>query len=117
MSLILDGDGLNGYPCRDQPGTSTDEFLWEGDPDITNLSDYRKWNNLTYPAPKQEIYAACEWNNEGDNGVDLDFKVVHDIYNYGHIREHENYKNDYPKDEKDGYVSYPHPHPLVKLDE
>ncbi len=129
FSQVWDGDGTNingdmvggpGYPCRDQPGTSVDAFVWEGDP---NESGEAKWINKEYPAPRQKVDPVCEWNNKyyvddesAENeidGNDIDFVVVNDPHMLKQIQEGRDFKNDTVRD---GYISYPYPHPYVKLD-
>jgi len=79
----------NGYPCRDQIGRSTDEWLW------TDLNPY----------PPQELDPAYFWNNKrGTNDV---VPFIHN--NCGDwIQEGRDYHTGM---EKPGYLPYTYPHP------
>jgi len=82
----------NGYPCRDQIGRSTDQWLWTS----------------TNPYPPQELDPAYFWNNKhGANDV---IPFIHN--NCGDwIQEGRDY---HVGTEKLGYTPYPYPHPLTE---
>ncbi len=121
FSQTWDGDGtingelvgVAGYPCRDQIGTSTDSSFWEGDPDITTPWNSAKWSNPAYKAPIQDVDPACEWDNTNDDGTAVDFRVLFSSSD-DFIQEGRDFKSD---TKREGYVSYPYPHPLVKLEQ
>ena len=88
-----DGNENGGYPCRDQIGRSSDQYLWTS----------------STPYPPQALDPAYAWNNKigqsevvfGKHGCDLS-KV--------HIQENRDYYNNVAKP---GYSPYTYPHPLI----
>jgi hypothetical protein len=54
------GPGQSGWLCRDQPGASTDAFLWD----------------FSSPAPPQQMAPMYAWNNKGNGGVEMPFDVL-----------------------------------------
>jgi hypothetical protein len=85
--------GEGGYPCRDQPGRSTDKWLWT-DKD---------------PYPPQELDPCYCWNNKHE-GKDVVF-FPHDLCSSGHIKEGRDYFNNV---KRPGYTPYTYPHPLIQ---
>ena len=84
----------NGYPCRDQIGRSTDEFLWT---DAT-------------PYPPQAHEPAYAWNNKhGEN--DVTFALHNCALGRSHLKSGRDYFNNV---QKPGYIPYKYPHPLRK---
>ncbi len=93
---LWDGNeaGQNGYPCRDQPGRSTDQWLW----------------TASNPYPPQELDPVYEWNNL-KNGNDISF-FSHDTCSANHIQEGREFYNDI---QRPNYVPYPYPHPIALI--
>jgi hypothetical protein len=90
---IYDGNtpGMNGYPCRDQIGRSTD-------------------SGITTPQVLEPLY---EWNNtyNGQNvNIILNPAMCPEMAN--HIKENRDFYNDTPRP---GYTPYQYPHPLTLL--
>jgi hypothetical protein len=79
-SSWIDGNtpGESGWLCRDQPGASTDAFLWD----------------FSTPAPAQQKAPMYAWNNTGNGGVEMPFTVLDfcDL-NLLHIQENRDYYN------------------------
>ena len=76
----LDGNepGQSGYLCRDQPGASTDAFLWD----------------FSSPAPAQQKAPMYAWNNKGNGGIEMPFTVLDFCeLNLLHIQENRDYYN------------------------
>jgi hypothetical protein len=76
----IDGNqpGGSGWLCRDQPGASTDAYLWD----------------FSSPAPAQEQAPMYAWNNKGNGGVEMPF-TVHELCELDslHIQEGRDYFN------------------------
>jgi hypothetical protein len=76
----IDGNepGQSGWLCRDQPGASTDAFLWD----------------FSSPAPAQQKDPMYAWNNHGNGGVEMPFEVLGfcDL-NLLHIQENRDFYN------------------------
>lgn len=87
--------GGNGYPCRDQIGRSTDQWLW------TSINPY----------PPQALEPAYSWNNKyGSNSVN--FGIYNGCANtFVHIKSGRDFYDNTPKA---GYVPYTYPHPLTQ---
>ena len=83
---------LSGYPCRDQIGRSTDQWLW----------------TTTTPYPPQSLDPAYSWNNKY-GAQNVIFSVYGDGINNTHIKEGRDYFNNA---QKPGYIPYTYPHPL-----
>ncbi|MCK4528734.1 T9SS type A sorting domain-containing protein [candidate division WOR-3 bacterium] len=81
----------NGYPCRDQIGRSTDEYLWT---DGT-------------PYPPQDHEPAYSWNNKY-GGDDVNFSIHNNCH--VHIQSGRDY---FDNVQKPGYTPYTYPHPLI----
>ncbi len=79
-SSWIDGNqpGESGWLCRDQPGASTDAFLWD----------------FSSPAPAQQRAPMYAWNNKGNGGVEMPF-TVHELCNLDmvHIQENRDFYN------------------------
>jgi len=79
-SSWIDGNetGQSGWLCRDQPGASTDAFLWD----------------FSSPAPAQQKAPMYAWNNRGNGGVEMPFTVLDfcDL-NLIHIQENRDFYN------------------------
>ncbi len=79
-SSWIDGNtpGGSGWLCRDQPGASTDAFLWD----------------FSTPAPAQQKAPMYAWNNKGNGGVEIPFTVLDfcDL-NLLHIQENRDFFN------------------------
>jgi hypothetical protein len=76
----IDGNepGGSGYLCRDQPGASTDAFLW----------DFKS------PPPAQQKTPMYAWNNNGAGGAEMPFEVLDFCAaNLLHIQEDREYFN------------------------
>lgn len=88
--------GKGGYPCRDQIGRSTDQWLW------TSQNPY----------PPQALEPAYFWNNKhGVNDVGV---YVHNCdANRNHIQQNRDW---YFNVAKPGYKPYTYPHPLRQTD-
>jgi hypothetical protein len=84
--------GQAGYPCRDQIGRSTDQWLWTS----------------SKPYPPQALDPAYVWNNKhGDNDVII---IQHSCETSAfHIQPNRDYYNNV---KKPGYTPYTYPHPL-----
>ena len=83
----------DGYPCRDQIGRSTDQWLWSDE----------------NPYPPQVLDPAYAWNNKhGEN--DVLFYEHNCEQCKRHLKEGTDYYNNL---EKPGYVPYTYPHPLT----
>lgn len=82
----------NGYPCRDQIGRATDQFLWTS----------------TSPYPPQQHEPVYAWNNKyGANNIPI---IQHSCeLSKSHIQPGRDYFNNA---EKPGYTPYRYPHPL-----
>jgi len=86
--------GGKGYPCRDQIGRSTDNYLW----------------TAATPYPPQVLDAAYAWNNKfGVNDV-LFFQHSCDE-SVAHIQPSRDYFNNI---RRPGYTPYTYPHPLIQ---
>jgi hypothetical protein len=76
----IDGNepGQSGRLCRDQPGASTDAFLWD----------------FSSPAPAQQKAPMYAWNNKGNGGVEMPFEALDfcDL-NLSHIQENRDFYN------------------------
>jgi hypothetical protein len=83
--------GMLGYPCRDQIGRSTDQWLW----------------STSNPYPPQALEPAYAWNNSGDSGA-VRFKSIQCETSQEHVVEGRDFFN-LPKP---GYTPYVSPHPL-----
>jgi len=84
--------GQKGYPCRDQIGRSTDQWLW----------------TASKPYPPQALDPVYAWNNK--HGVnDVTFYLHNCSQNAFHIQEGRDY---YINVIKPGYTPYTYPHPL-----
>jgi hypothetical protein len=89
-----DGNQINGYPCRDQIGRSSDLFLWTS----------------STPYPPQALDPAYAWNNKhGAN--DVTFYQHSCAASIAHIQPGRDYYDNTPKP---GYVSYTYPHPWTQ---
>jgi hypothetical protein len=89
-----DGNQINGYPCRDQIGRSTDFFLWTS----------------SAPYPPQALDPAYAWNNKhGAN--DVTFYQHSCAASISHIQPGRDY---YDNTQKPGYVPYTYPHPWAQ---
>ena len=85
--------GGSGYPCRDQIGRSTDQYLW----------------TTGTPYPTQALDPAYSWNNRhGSNAVN--FFQHNCALSQAHIQPNRDYYNNI---EKPGYTPYTYPHPLI----
>ena len=76
----IDGNepGQSGYLCRDQPGASTDAFLWD----------------FSSPSPAQQKAPMYAWNNKGNGGIEMPFTVLDFCeLNLVHIQENRDYYN------------------------
>jgi len=94
-SSLWDGNelGEGGYPCRDQIGRSTDQWLW----------------TISNPYPPQELDPAYSWNNK--YGMqDIVFSLYGCIESRNHIQLGRDYFNNV---QKPGYTPYTYPHPLT----
>ncbi|MFZ2603510.1 MAG: hypothetical protein WAX79_05880, partial [Candidatus Omnitrophota bacterium] len=92
---LWDGNAqANGYPCRDQIGRSTDQWLW------TDSSPY----------PPQALDPAYFWNNKKGDGSDI-VPFIHNGVN-AWIVENRDY---YVGTSKPGYIPYTYPHPLTLI--
>jgi hypothetical protein len=79
-SSWIDGNepGQGGWLCRDQPGASTDAFLWD----------------FSSPAPAQQKAPMYAWNNKGNGGVEMPFDVLGFCpSNLLHIQENRDFYN------------------------
>lgn len=81
----------NGYPCRDQIGRSTDEYLWTDET----------------PYPPQDHKPAYSWNNKY-NGDDVNFNIHNNCQ--VHIQPGRDY---FDNVQKPGYSPFTYPHPLI----
>ncbi len=81
----------NGYPCRDQIGRSTDEYLWTDET----------------PYPPQDHEPAYSWNNRY-NGDDVNFSIHNNCQ--VHIQQGRDY---FDNVQKPGYFPFIYPHPLI----
>lgn len=89
-----DGAGEKGYPCRDQVGRSTDQWLW----------------TTANPYPPQAHEPAYAWNNKhGAN--DVVFFQHNCDQSKSHIQPNRDYYNNV---QKPGFTPYTYPHPLRK---
>lgn len=84
--------GQAGYPCRDQIGRSTDQWLWTS----------------SKPYPPQEREPVYAWNNKHGNN-DLKIFQHNCSANALHIQERRDFYINIPKP---GYIPYTYPHPL-----
>ncbi len=81
----------NGYPCRDQIGRSTDEYLWTDET----------------PYPPQDHELAYSWNNKYEDD-DVNFNIHNNCH--VHIQSGRDY---FDNVQKPGYSPYTYPHPLI----
>ncbi|MFP4401233.1 MAG: DUF4215 domain-containing protein [Candidatus Woesearchaeota archaeon] len=113
-----DGNLLsNGYPCRDQIGRSTDEYLWAGEA----------------PYPAQSLYPVFLWNNKHEDGENVEVNIHNDcdawivenrdyyVDTISFDSEHKTYSSIFTDDNKStiqwSYKPYPYPHPLSRVQE
>ncbi|MFH1787587.1 MAG: DUF4215 domain-containing protein [archaeon] len=94
---VIDGNTLNeeGWPCRDQIGRSTDQWLW----------------TTENPYPPQELDPAYFWNNKNEYGNSIEVYVHNGLEVENHIQENRDYYNNV---KKLGYTPYTYPHPLTQ---
>ena len=94
---LQDGNipGENGYPCRDQIGRSTDQWLW----------------TTENPYPPQALDPAYAWNNTNESGQ-ATFVTIQCQESRDHIQEDRDFYNE----QKPGYTPFTYPHPLVQND-
>lgn len=88
-----DGNQINGYPCRDQIGRSTDTYLW----------------TAGTPYPPQALEPAYAWNNK-HGATDVTFFQHNCALSQEHIQLGRDYYNNLIKP---GYTPYTYPHPLI----
>lgn len=88
--------GENGYPCRDQIGRSTDQWLW----------------TTVKPYPPQTLDPAYAWNNKHGNNNVVFYHHNCDM-NKTHIKVGRDIFNGV---QKPGYAPYTYPHPLRATD-
>jgi hypothetical protein len=81
----------NGYPCRDQIGRSTDEYLWTDET----------------PYPPQDYKPAYSWNNKY-GADDVNFSIHNNCH--AHIQSGRDY---FDNVQKPNYTPYNYPHPLI----
>ena len=89
-----DGNAANGYPCRDQIGRSTDQWLWTS----------------TSPYPPQQLDPAYAWNNKIGTS-DVTFNQHGCALSVSHIQPGRDY---FDNTVKPGYAPYTYPHPLTQ---
>ena len=92
-SSLWDGNQINGYPCRDQIGRSSDQYLW----------------TTGTPYPPQIHEPAYAWNNK-HGAYDVIFYQHNCASSVAHIQPGRDYFNNV---QKPGYSPYIYPHPLV----
>lgn len=85
----------NGYPCRDQIGRSTDEYIW----------------TVEAPFPRQQHEPTYVWNNKYN---EQEMSVSQHSCNLS--RSHIMPGRDYLTIERPGYIPYTYPHPLAQSD-
>lgn len=92
---VKDGNtsGIEGYPCRDQIGRSTDEFLYRGD---------GNW-------PPQELDPAYAWGNTNDSGT-AEFVSIQCSRSQQHVQEGRDFINGTVRP---GYTPFEYPHPMI----
>ena len=88
-----DGNVANGYPCRDQIGRSTDQWLW----------------TTSSPYPPQQLDPAYAWNNKFGTS-DVTFYQHGCAQSISHIQPNRDY---FDNTVKPGYAPYSYPHPLT----
>jgi hypothetical protein len=88
--------GQVGYPCRDQIGRSTDQWLW----------------TASKPHPPQALDPAYAWNNKHGND-EVVFLQHNCDENKTHIKIGRDIFNGIPKP---GYTPYTYPHPFRASD-
>lgn len=64
-SIMIDGSGTGGYPCRDQIGTSTNASLWNYDSSVPTqqLVPAYIWRN-TQPSGEIPVMVSCETSGD-----------------------------------------------------